>query len=277
MSGAQIARKRFGQHFLHERGVIDKIIAAIDPQADDVMVEIGPGLGALTAPLCARVKHVHAIEIDRDKIAELRRLFAPSQLTIHEGDALKFDFAALGSNLRLVGNLPYNISTPLLFHVGAAVRQLRDCTFMLQREVVERIVAPPGSKTYGRLSVMLQTKFSAQRLFLVAAGAFRPPPKVESAVLRLLPLGDAAPQIKDAALFERLVSAAFAQRRKTIANALRAIATPDQLTGAGIAPQSRAEQVPVLNYVRLANLVVGMDRVRSTVEGEGVSERRREG
>jgi 16S rRNA (adenine1518-N6/adenine1519-N6)-dimethyltransferase len=246
-------RKRFGQNFLVSPGIIRKIVDAIAPRHDDVMVEIGPGLGALTEPLLAALDHLHVVEIDRDLIAHLRQRFSPERLSIHEGDALEFDFAAIGTGLRIVGNLPYNISTPLLFHLATFADDVRDMHFMLQREVVARMVAKPGGSDYGRLSVMLQYRFDMERLFLVPPGAFKPAPKVDSAIVRLLPRPAAELDARDEAFFARLVLAAFGQRRKMLRNTLRGFATEEQLTAVGIAPTVRAEDLAVADYVRLAN------------------------
>jgi 16S rRNA (adenine1518-N6/adenine1519-N6)-dimethyltransferase len=248
-------RKRFGQNFLVSPGIIRKIVDAVAPAKDDVMVEIGPGLGALTEPLLAAIDHLHVVEIDRDLIARLRERFPPERLTIHEGDALEFDFAALGEDLRIVGNLPYNISTPLLFHLAAFAGRVRDMHFMLQREVVDRMVAPPGGGDYGRLSVMLQYRFDMERLFLVPPGSFNPAPKVDSAIVRLLPRPAAQLDARDEAFFARLVTAAFGQRRKMLRNTLRGFATEAQLAAAAVLPTARAEDLAVADYVRLGNLL----------------------
>ncbi len=249
------ARKRFGQNFLADPHYVQRIVDAVDPRPGERIVEIGPGLAALTGALVERAGHVTAIEIDRDLAARLRERFAPAALTLHEADALAFDYTALGDQLRIVGNLPYNISSPLLFHLADHAARLRDVHAMLQREVVARMVAPPASADYGRLSVMLQVVFRIERLFLVPAGAFRPVPKVESAVARLVPLGDAAPAIADRALFAQVVAAAFTQRRKTLRNALGILCPPDTMTAAGIDPGARGETLAVADFVRLANTV----------------------
>jgi 16S rRNA (adenine1518-N6/adenine1519-N6)-dimethyltransferase len=253
-----VARKRFGQHFLHERHVVDRIVHAVAPRPGDRLVEIGPGEGALTAPLLAAAGALDAVEVDRDLAAALRaRPDWPGRLTIHEADALRFDFAALaaGGRLRLVGNLPYNVSTPLLFHLLEQREAIADMHFMLQREVVDRIVAGPGSRTYGRLSVMVQAWCEAASLFRVAPGAFRPPPAVDSAVVRLTPR--ATPLVPPAleARFADLVARAFAARRKTLRNALRAVASPAAIEAAGLAPASRPESVPVEGFAALARAV----------------------
>ena len=246
-------RKRFGQNFLADPHYVARIVAAVEPQRGDNVVEIGPGLGALTGELIARAGGIAAIEIDRDLAARLSDRFDSARLRLFEADALAFDFASLGPRLRVVGNLPYNISSPLLFHLASYEAQLRDIHVMLQREVVARMTAPPATPDYGRLTVMLQARFSVTRLFTVPAGAFQPAPKVESAVARLLPLGDARPAIADEALFARVVAAAFGQRRKTLRNALASLAGEAALREAGIDPAARGETLSVAAFVRLAN------------------------
>ncbi len=248
-----LSRKRFGQNFLADPHYIERIVAAVAPRPGDSIVEIGPGLGALTRPLIEACGRITAIEIDRDLAARLSAEYPADRLVLHVTDALRFDFAQLGRDLRLIGNLPYNISTPLLFHVARYDAHVRDVTVMLQREVVQRMAAAPGNADYGRLSVMLQARFAVERLFVVPAGAFRPAPKVESAVARLTPLADARPPLVDTALFAQLVTAAFGQRRKTLRNALSAFATEVELEREGIAPGARGETLSVADYVRLAN------------------------
>ena len=225
----------------------------MDPRSDDNVVEIGPGLGALTRPLLERVSRLTVLEIDRDLAARISAEFSPDQLSLHIVDALGFDFATLGGDLRIIGNLPYNISSPLLFHLSRYEANLRDLTVMLQREVVQRMVAAPATSAYGRLTVMLQVRFHIERLFTVPSGAFRPSPKVESAVARLAPLGEGRPRIVDEGLFAEVVAAAFGQRRKTLRNALRHWATPADLEGSGIEPGARGETLAVGDFVRLAN------------------------
>ncbi len=239
-------RKRFGQHFLHDRRVLARIVEAIAPAAGDRLVEIGPGEGALTRALLERTARLVAIEIDRDLAAHLAREFLPARLELHCADALEFDFAALPAGVRLVGNLPYNISTPLLFRVAALGARLRDCHFLLQREVVERMVAAPSTPAYGRLSVMLQARFAMRRLFTVPAAAFRPAPKVESALVRLCPLGTPEPP----PAFADLVRRAFAARRKTLANALGL--APAELAALGFDPKLRPENLSAADYLRIA-------------------------
>ncbi|HQU49962.1 MAG TPA: 16S rRNA (adenine(1518)-N(6)/adenine(1519)-N(6))-dimethyltransferase RsmA [Casimicrobiaceae bacterium] len=252
-----VARRRFGQNFLADAHYVARIADAVSPRAGETVVEIGPGLGALTAELVARAGRVVAIEIDRDLASRLRERFAPGRLTLIEGDALAFDFASLGHGLRIVGNLPYNISSPLLFHLAAQVHALADLTVMLQREVVARMTASPATADYGRLTVMLGATFSIERLFTVPAGAFRPAPKVESAVARLVPLGRARPAIADPRRFSAIVAAAFAQRRKTLRNALANVVAPAAFAAAGIDPQRRGETLSVAEFVRLADATLG--------------------
>jgi 16S rRNA (adenine1518-N6/adenine1519-N6)-dimethyltransferase len=248
-----LPRKRFGQHFLVDRHYIGRIVTELDPRADDNLVEIGPGLGALTRPLLERVERLTVIEIDRDLAGKLAAEFPPERLNLRVADALEFDFASLGQGLRIVGNLPYYISTPLLFHLAQYDASVRDVTVMLQKEVVDRMVASPATPQYGRLSITLQVRFRIERLFTVPAGAFRPAPKVESAVARLTPLHDRRPRLLDDRLFAEIVAAAFGQRRKTLRNALKSLATEAQLERAGIAPGARGETLAVADFVRLAN------------------------
>jgi 16S rRNA (adenine1518-N6/adenine1519-N6)-dimethyltransferase len=247
------ARKRFGQNFLADRHYVAKIVDAVDPRAGDNLVEIGPGLAALTGSLIERAGAIHAIENDRDLAARLAAAFPPDKLRLHVGDALDFDYASLGPRLRIVGNLPYNISSPLLFRLAECESQLLDLHVMLQREVVARMTAQPATADYGRLSVMLQAKFRVTRLFVVPPGAFQPAPNVDSALARLVPLGAAKPRILDEALFARVVAAAFGQRRKTMRNALSAICAAPTLVAAGIDPVARGETLAVADFVRLAN------------------------
>ena len=246
-------RKRFGQNFLADPHYVARIVAAVDPQPGDNIVEIGPGLGALTGQLVERAQRITAVEIDRDLAARLRVRFGADRLALHEADALSFDFATLGANLRVVGNLPYNISSPLLFHLAEDEIRLRDVHVMLQREVVARMTAQPATPEYGRLTVMLQSRFAVTRLFTVPAGAFQPAPNVESAVARLVPLGEHRPLIADERLFARVVAAAFGQRRKTLRNALAAIASESQLRDADIDPSARGETLSVRDFSRLTD------------------------
>ncbi|MDA8094847.1 MAG: 16S rRNA (adenine(1518)-N(6)/adenine(1519)-N(6))-dimethyltransferase RsmA [Betaproteobacteria bacterium] len=250
---AHTPRRRFGQHFLTDAGIIDRIVAAIAPSADDCIVEIGPGLGALTRPLLEALPRLHAVELDRDIVARLGREFPAERLLVHAADALKFDFARLGPRFRVVGNLPYNISTPLLFHLARFADAIIDIHVMLQKEVVDRMAADPGTSDYGRLSVMLQYRFSIEKLFDVPPEAFRPPPKVDSAVVRLTPFERLPFPAKDEHLFAALVAAAFSQRRKTLRNTLKGYLGPEALARLGIDPQLRAENLSVEQFVRAAN------------------------
>jgi 16S rRNA (adenine1518-N6/adenine1519-N6)-dimethyltransferase len=254
MHGHQ-ARKRFGQNFLADPHYVEKIVTAIDPRRGDNIVEIGPGLAALTRPLIQRAGRITAIEIDRDLAARLAAEFSTEQLALHVADVLAFDFATLGSALRIVGNLPYNISSPLLFRLAQYEGQLLDLHVMLQREVVARMTAAPATPDYGRLTVMLQAKFSVRQLFVVPPGAFQPPPKIDSAIARLVPLGAAKPHIADQALFGNVVAAAFGQRRKTMRNAVSTICDASALTAAAIDPGARGETLAVADFVRLANML----------------------
>jgi 16S rRNA (adenine1518-N6/adenine1519-N6)-dimethyltransferase len=252
-------RKRFGQHFLTDRHYVRRIVEAIAPRAGDSMVEIGPGTGILTEPLVAAgVRPLHVVEIDRDLAAALRERFDPAAVVVHEADALEFDFAALPAPLRIVGNLPYNVSTPILFHVAASAERIRDCVFMLQREVVDRMIADADTADYGRLSVMLQYRFEMERVLHVPPGAFTPPPKVDSAVVRMRPLGADRLRARDEALFAELVSLAFGQRRKTLRNATRSRAGPAAFERAGLDPGRRGETLSVAEFVRLADAVGAM-------------------
>ena len=233
-------RKRFGQHFLHERGVLHKILAAVAPAQDDFFVEIGPGEGALTEHLAGKVGTLEVIELDRDLASRVKANF--SNVKVHCADALEFDFASFPAGIRIVGNLPYNISTPLLFHLARYAKQVRDLHFMLQLEVVERMVAAPSTPAYGRLSVALQARFAMKKLFKVAKGAFRPPPKVESALVRMEPLDWQLP------IDEDLLRRAFSARRKTLRNALPEI----DFEAAGIDPKLRPENLSPEDYARLS-------------------------
>ncbi|HTH94670.1 MAG TPA: 16S rRNA (adenine(1518)-N(6)/adenine(1519)-N(6))-dimethyltransferase RsmA [Rhodocyclaceae bacterium] len=251
------ARKRFGQNFLSSPGIIANIISAINPKRNDCMVEIGPGLGAMTVPLMAALDHLHVVEIDRDLIARLKDNHSPDALTIHEGDALEFDFGTLAErDIRIVGNLPYNISTPILFHLSTFAPKVKDMHFMLQKEVVDRMVAEPGGSEYGRLSVMLQYRYDMDRLFIVPPGAFVPAPKVDSAIVRMIPKPESALAVKDESLFGEVVTAAFSQRRKMLRNTLKGIVTEAQLEALGIAPTARAETLSVAHYVNITNSLV---------------------
>ncbi|GAB3471198.1 16S rRNA (adenine(1518)-N(6)/adenine(1519)-N(6)) -dimethyltransferase RsmA [Massilia terrae] len=251
-----VARKRFGQNFLTDDHVLNNIIDAIGPRKGDVMVEIGPGLAAMTALLLKVLDHMHVVELDRDLVARLEKSYPRERLTVHSGDALKFDFASIpvpaGRKLRVVGNLPYNISSPLLFHLAEFAPVVEDQHFMLQKEVVERMVAEPGTKAYSRLSVMLQWKYDMELLFVVPPTAFDPPPQVDSAIVRMIPR--AQPLAVDGARLEAVVQKAFSQRRKVIRNCVAGMFTEAQLVEAGIDPGARPETVSLEQYVALANL-----------------------
>jgi len=245
-------RKRFGQNFLVDDGIVHAIVDAIRPRPGETVVEIGPGLGALTRPLLERLPHLHAVELDRDIVARLRKTWPAERLTVHAGDALKFDFGALGDDLRVVGNLPYNISSPLLFHLMTFAPHIRDLHFMLQKEVVERMVAAPGTTDYGRLSVMLQRRFHMAWLLDVPPAAFDPAPKVDSAVVRLIPKTPAEIAPLDEALFARAVATAFSQRRKTLRNTLGGLLKPADFSALGIDAGLRAEALPLADFEAIA-------------------------
>ena len=257
------AKKHLGQNFLHDRGVIDRIVLAIDPQPGDVLVEIGPGQGALTFPLLRRHGALTAIEFDRDLHAPLQAAAREhGRLQLIEGDVLNVDFTALAAasgdaqgQIRLAGNLPYNLSSPILFHALDHATVIRDMHFMLQKEVVERMAAGPGSKVYGRLSVMLQAYCEVTPLFMVPPGAFRPAPKVDSAVVRMVPKPAEKITVIDHASFANVVRASFGQRRKTLRNALNGVADVAMIEAAGLRADLRAEQVAVADFVQLANLL----------------------
>ena len=251
------AKKHLGQNFLQDPGVIAKIVLAIDPQPGDRIVEIGPGQGALTLPLLDRHGALAAIEFDRDLLVPLAAAArSHGTLTLLNANVLDVDFSALAGDaqIRLVGNLPYNLSSPILFHALDHAAAIRDMHFMLQKEVVERMAAAPGSKVYGRLSVMLQAYCAVTPLFNVPPGAFRPAPKVDSAVVRLVPRVAADVGIDDPAGFSQVVRAAFGQRRKTLRNALSGVADGAMLEAAGLRADARAEQLSVADFIRLANL-----------------------
>ena len=250
-------KKRFGQNFLHDPAVIQRIVNAIQPQAEQHLVEIGPGQGAITTHLIDRCGRLDVIELDRDLISKLHTLSQAEHFHIHKADALRFDFCSLAEKhekLRLLGNLPYNISTPLLFHLLGQSGCILDLHFMLQKEVVERIVAAPGSKTYGRLSVAIQARCSCEMLFLIGPGAFNPAPKVESAIIRLTPDMDAMQAIRYPRLLDQILQQAFSQRRKIVLNSLKKSVDGPMLEAVGIDPTARAETISVSSYVKLANL-----------------------
>ncbi len=253
-------KKRFGQHFLNDHSVIEKLIYEINPKPDDKIAEIGPGLGALTFPLLEKIDSLDVVEIDRDVIARLQQKNNP-KLNVHGVDALKFDFSTLlddasknDTKLRIVGNLPYNISTPLIFHLLDYRQHISDMHFMLQNEVVNRITAEPGSKTFGRLSVMVQYFCNCEYLFFVGPESFSPPPKVDSAILKLTPWDKLPYQANDEDHLSRLVAQSFSMRRKTLRNNLKKILSADQIETAGIDPSLRAESLSVKDFVTLSNI-----------------------
>ncbi|MEZ0231728.1 MAG: 16S rRNA (adenine(1518)-N(6)/adenine(1519)-N(6))-dimethyltransferase RsmA [Methylophilaceae bacterium] len=248
-----IAKKRFGQNFLTDQAIIGSLVQAISPKPEELLVEIGPGLGALTQPLLQKISHLHVVEIDRDIISWMQSHYAQGSLTIHNTDALKFDFSTLGEHIRVVGNLPYNISTPILFHLLDNIANIIDMHFMLQKEVVERMVAAPSTAAYGRLSVMLQYRLQMEYLFTVPPEAFDPAPKVESAFVRAIPYATLPYVAKDEVLFARVVTSAFGQRRKTLRNTLKGLLDDAGFEALGINPQLRAENLSVAEFVTIAN------------------------
>ena len=258
MSREVHAKKRFGQHFLHDPAVIRRLVDVIRPQPTDTMVEIGGGPGALTAPLCEKLERLHVVEIDRELAAALpSRVQHPERLVVHEADALAFDFGALANgprSLRIVGNLPYNISTPLLFRLLELSPLIKDLHLMLQREVVDRITAAPGGKDYGRLTVMLALAVRAEACFDLGPGAFTPPPKVWSTVVRLVPHAAPPFAVADRARFAALVAHLFSMRRKTLGRALKGRLTAEQIAAAGIDPKARPETLAPADFARLAAL-----------------------
>jgi len=253
-----IAKKRFGQNFLTDQSIIASLVDTISPQPDDLMVEIGPGLGALTKPLLKKLKLLHVVEVDRDIITWIQSeyskpAYANNAININNADALKFDFTSLGDHLRVTGNLPYNISTPILFHLLDNISHITDMHFMLQKEVVERMVALPSTPAYGRLSVMLQYRLQMDYLITVPPEAFEPAPKVESAFVRCVPHATLPFIAKDETLFAKIVLAAFGQRRKTLRNTLKGLLEDDGFTTLNINSQLRAENLSVADFVAIAN------------------------
>ena len=253
------AKKRFGQNFLHDEGVISKIVDAIDPEPGENLIEIGPGLGALTEPVIERAGAISVVELDRDLAHRLRHHpFIASKLTIYEADALKFDFSEIATKekpLRIFGNLPYNISTPLIFHLLTFKDSVKDMHFMLQKEVVERMAASENCKAYGRLSIMTQYQCQVIPVMQIGPEAFKPAPKVDSAIVRLIPHGEIKNPVKDIASLNQVCLAAFNQRRKTIRNSFKKLFTVEQLADLGIDATLRAENLPVSDYIKLANFL----------------------
>jgi len=252
-------RKRFGQHFLHDPNIIRAIVSAINPKPGETVVEIGPGLGAITCPLLQKMGALLVVELDRDVIPLLQKKCGEyGDLTIHQADALDYDFDQLATrprSLRVVGNLPYNISTPLIFHLLDSANKIQDMHFLLQKEVVQRITAPPGGGDYGRLSVMVQYRCKTEYLFTVGRGAFQPPPKVESAVVRLLPYQEPPYPAQNEKRFSGLVNQAFSQRRKTLRKSLKGLVEDQHFQAAGIDSGKRPEQLSVAEFVALANQI----------------------
>jgi 16S rRNA (adenine1518-N6/adenine1519-N6)-dimethyltransferase len=250
-------RKRFGQHFLHDPAVIARIVAAVQPRESETLIEIGPGQGAITIPLLKAAGQLRVIELDRDLIEPLhQRCRDAGELIVHNADALKVNFCELAGEatpLRVVGNLPYNISTPLLFHLLAQAHCISDMHFMLQKEVVDRLAASPGSRQYGRLSVMVQYRCRVTSLFVIGPGAFQPPPRVESAFVRLEPYRNLPIAARNDAALEMLVRQSFAQRRKTLRNALRGMLGEDEIRSAGVDPSTRAEMLGLREFTALAD------------------------
>ena len=256
----QRPRKYFGQHFLHDRNIIEKIVTAIAPRPDQHFVEIGPGHGALTGPLLPQCAKIDVIEIDKDLAANIKDEFRDPHLTVHQGDALKFDFETLrepNTRLRLVGNLPYNISSPLLFHILDSGELFEDVHVMLQKEVVARMAATPGNKIYGRLTVALAARCNVEPLFNIKPGSFTPPPGVDSTFVRLTPDAAQRARIDDETAFDSVVRQAFNMRRKRLANALRSLVTEAQISALGIDPNVRAEELNVDSFIALGNLYAG--------------------
>ncbi len=250
------ARKRFGQHFLVDDAIIEGIVRAIAPAHDDNMVEIGPGLSALTRPLLASLDRLQVIELDRDLAARLRREWPSERLDITEADALTVDFSRFGPGVRVVGNLPYNISTPILFHLMDYADTIKDQHFMLQREVIDRMVAKPGDSDYGRLAVMLQSRYAMYKLFDVPPEAFDPPPRVVSAIVRMRPLPDTRPRPRDEQAFSKTVARAFAQRRKMLRRGLGDWAAYIPWEALGIAQTARAEELSVAQFMGLSDALL---------------------
>lgn len=248
-------RKRFGQNFLQSQSIISKIIEAFNPQPDDCVVEIGPGLGALTKPLLNQLNCLIAIEIDQDLRQQLSQSAQAQKLSLIAADVLTVDFMQLGQSLRVIGNLPYNISTPLLLHLLQALPVIKDMHFMLQKEVVSRLAAEPGSKAYGRLSIIMQYYCEISELFDVPPSAFFPQPKVDSAIVRLVPYQQSPFSAVDRLILEKVVAQAFAMRRKTLANNLKPLMTANELEALGLLPTARPEQLSVAEYVKIANYV----------------------
>ena len=249
-------KKRFGQHFLIDQQIVHAIVSNINPKPDDVIIEIGPGNGVLTKPIAQSKPNLHIVELDRDLIPTLERKFSHyPNISIHQGDALKFDYSSIGKKLRIIGNLPYNISTPLMFHLIQFKNNIYDQHFMLQKEVANRLAASPGGKNYGRLSIMFGTYMDTYNLFDVPAKAFNPAPRVISSVVKIKPKPNNQIIIKNPAILSKIVTQAFSQRRKTLRNSLKGLISDKIMIEMGLSPSQRAEEVPILTWSKLANTI----------------------
>jgi|TARA_B110000438_G_scaffold45039_1_gene45103 16S rRNA (adenine1518-N6/adenine1519-N6)-dimethyltransferase len=249
-------KKRFGQHFLIDQQIVHAIVSNINPKPDDVIIEIGPGNGVLTKPIAQSKPNLHIVELDRDLIPTLERKFSHyPNISIHQGDALKFDYSSIGKKLRIIGNLPYNISTPLMFHLIQFKNNIYDQHFMLQKEVANRLAASPGGKNYGRLSIMFGTYMDTYNLFDVPAKAFNPAPRVISSVVKIKPKPNNQIIIKNPATLSKIVTQAFSQRRKTLRNSLKGLISDKIMIEMDLSPTQRAEEVPILTWSKLANTI----------------------
>jgi 16S rRNA (adenine1518-N6/adenine1519-N6)-dimethyltransferase len=249
-------KKRFGQHFLIDQQIVHAIVSNINPKPDDVIIEIGPGNGVLTKPIAQSKPNLHIVELDRDLIPTLERKFSHyPNISIHQGDALKFDYSSIGKKLRIIGNLPYNISTPLMFHLIQFKNNIYDQHFMLQKEVANRLAASPGGKNYGRLSIMFGTYMDTYNLFDVPAKAFNPAPRVISSVVKIKPKPNNQIIIKNPAILSKIVTQAFSQRRKTLRNSLKGLISDKIMIEMDLSPSQRAEEVPILTWSKLANTI----------------------
>ena len=256
MNEKYYAKKRFGQHFLIDQQIIQAIVSNINPRPNDIIIEIGPGNGALTKPIAYFNPNLHIIELDRDLIPTLEKKFSLCpNISIHQGDALEFNYASIGQKLRLIGNLPYNISTPLMFHLIQYRNNIYDQHFMLQKEVANRLAALPGGKTYGKLTIMFGTYMHTQHLFNVPANAFKPSPKVISSVVKITPKPDDQIIIKNPTILSRIVTQAFSQRRKTLRNSLKGLISDNIMEQMEVNPTQRAEEIPILTWSKLANTI----------------------
>ena len=256
MNDRHHTKKRFGQHFLIDQQIVHAIVSNINPKPDDVIIEIGPGNGVLTKPIAQSKPNLHIVELDRDLIPTLERKFSHyPNISIHQGDALKFDYSSIGKKLRIIGNLPYNISTPLMFHLIQFKNNIYDQHFMLQKEVANRLAASPGGKNYGRLSIMFGTYMDTYNLFDVPAKAFNPAPRVISSVVKIKPKPNNQIIIKNPAILSKIVTQAFSQRRKTLRNSLKGLISDKIMIEMDLSPSQRAEEVPILTWSKLANTI----------------------